>query len=116
MPNMYKIVTVKANANELHNTERPAKGSGHGKMIDPRRNSMYERPFTQEGNYLVVALVAKQVPCDFVVLGCCDINMANKLMAAMCHILWMLNILLNSLQILVKMISAQYCLLVAFIS
>ena len=22
-------------------------------MIDPRRNSTYERPFTQEGNYLV---------------------------------------------------------------
>ena len=53
MPNMYKIITVKANANELHNTERPTKGFGHGKMIDPRRNSTYERPFTQEGNYLV---------------------------------------------------------------
>ena len=38
MPNMYKIITVKANAHEVHNTERPTKGSGHGKMIDPRRN------------------------------------------------------------------------------
>ena len=53
MPNMYKIVTLKANANYLHNTERPTMGSGHGKMIDPRRNFTYERPFTQEGNYLV---------------------------------------------------------------
>ena len=46
MPNMYNIITMKANANELHNTERPTKGSVHGKMIDPRRNSTYERPFT----------------------------------------------------------------------
>ena len=28
-------------------------GSGHGKMIDPRRNFTYKRPFTREGNYLV---------------------------------------------------------------
>ena len=53
MSNMYKIITVKANALEVLNTERPTKGSGHGKMIDPRRNSTYKRPFTQEGNYLV---------------------------------------------------------------
>ena len=53
MPNMYKFVTVKANAHEVHNTERPTKGSGHGKIIDPRRNSTCKRPFTQEGNYLV---------------------------------------------------------------
>ena len=46
-----KICTMKLQ--ELHNTERPTKWSGHGKMIDPRRNSTYERPFTQEGNYLV---------------------------------------------------------------
>ena len=56
---MYKIITVKANAHEVHNTERPTKGSGHGKMIDPRRNSTYERPFTQEGNYLVNICVEK---------------------------------------------------------
>ena len=48
-----KIINVKANAHEVHNNERPTKGSGHGKMIDPRRNSTYKRPFTQEGNYLV---------------------------------------------------------------
>ena len=53
MPIMYKIVTAKANAHEVHNTERPTKGSGHGRMIDLSRNSTYERPFTQEGNYLV---------------------------------------------------------------
>ena len=53
MPNIYKIINVKANAHEVHNNERPTKGSGHGKMIDPRRNSTYKRPFTQEGNYLV---------------------------------------------------------------
>ena len=26
-------------------------------MIDPRRNSTYKRPFTQEGNYLVYIVV-----------------------------------------------------------
>ena len=63
MPNMYKIITVKANAHEVHNTERPTKGSGHGKMIDPRRNSTYERPFTQEGNYLVYLLIPVAFNC-----------------------------------------------------
>ena len=29
-------------------------GSGHGKMIDPRRNFTYKRPFTKEGNYLAI--------------------------------------------------------------
>ena len=33
------------------------KWSGHGKMIDPRRNSTYERPFTREGSYLVFIFV-----------------------------------------------------------
>ena len=37
---------------EIHG-KRPTKWSGHGKMIDPRRNSTYERPFIQDGNYLV---------------------------------------------------------------
>ena len=38
----------------IHNTERPTKWSGHGKMSDPPwRTSTYERPFTQEGSYLV---------------------------------------------------------------
>ena len=36
-----------------HNMKRPTKWSGHVKMIDPPGNSTYERPFTQEGNYLV---------------------------------------------------------------
>ena len=30
---------------EIHG-KRPTKWSGHGKMIDPRRNSTYKRPFT----------------------------------------------------------------------
>ena len=29
-------------------------------MIDPRRNSTYERPFTREGNYLVKSLLEQQ--------------------------------------------------------
>ena len=41
---------------EIHG-KRPTKWSGHGKMIDPRRNSTYERPFTWEGNYLVFIFV-----------------------------------------------------------
>ena len=61
MPNMYKIITVKVNAHEVYNTERPTKGSGHGKMIDPRRNSTYERPFTKEGNYLVLCSDITQI-------------------------------------------------------
>ena len=36
-----------------HNMKRPTKWSGHVKMIDPPGNSTYERPFTQESNYLV---------------------------------------------------------------
>ena len=50
-----KICTMKLQ--ELHNTERPTKWSGHGKMIDPRRNSTYKRPFTWEGNYLVRSFI-----------------------------------------------------------
>ena len=50
---------------ELHNTERPTKWSGHGKMIDTRRNSTYKRPFTQEGNYLV----ADCIGCEKTVLS-----------------------------------------------
>ena len=39
----------------LHNTKRPTKWSGYVKMIDPPwRTSTYKRPFTQEGNYLVL--------------------------------------------------------------
>ena len=65
-PHVYKNITLKANAKEiiswkcmrklqqLHNTERPTKWSGHGKMIDLRRNSTYKRPFTWEGIYLVL--------------------------------------------------------------
>ena len=60
---MYKIITVKANAHEVHNTERPTKGSGHGK-IDPRRNSTYKRPFTREGNYLVSIVKAHTFKCQ----------------------------------------------------
>ena len=40
-----------------HNTKRPTKWSGHVKMIDPLGNSTYKRPFTQEGNYLVLSSV-----------------------------------------------------------
>ena len=54
-PNIYTI-----KLQQLHNTERPTKWSGHAKMIDPRRNSTDERPFTQEGNYLV-SLLTPQV-------------------------------------------------------
>ena len=64
MPNMYKIIIVKANAHEVHNTERPTKGSGHGKVIDPRRNSTYKRPFTREGNYLVSIVKAHTFKCQ----------------------------------------------------
>ena len=47
-----KIYTIKLQC--LHNTERPTKWSGHGKMIDPPwTTSTYKRPFTWEGNYLV---------------------------------------------------------------
>ena len=42
----------------LHNTERPTKWSGHGKMIGPPwRTFTYERPFTQVGHYLVTSLL-----------------------------------------------------------
>ena len=46
-----KICTLKPQL--LHNTKRPTKWSGDVKMIAPQRTSTYERPFTQEGNYLV---------------------------------------------------------------
>ena len=47
--------TCTLNLQLLHNTKRPTKWSGHAKMIDPpKRTSTYKRPFTQEGNYLVL--------------------------------------------------------------
>ena len=45
--------TCTLNIQLLHNTKRPTKWSGHAKIIDPPKTSTYERPFTQEGNYLV---------------------------------------------------------------
>ena len=47
--------TCTLNLQLLHNTKRPTKWSGHAKMIDPpKRTSTYKRPFTREGNYLVL--------------------------------------------------------------
>ena len=51
----------------LHNTKRPTKWSGHVKMIDPpKRTSTYERPFTQEGNYLVSSVKALWCSLDHI--------------------------------------------------
>ena len=53
----------------LHNMKRPTKWSGHVKMIDLPGNSTYERPFTREGNYLVlivsVQVASKDVQSNF---------------------------------------------------
>ena len=47
----------------LHNMKRPTKWSGHVKIIDPQKTSTYKRPFTQEGNYLVVIVVLQEITC-----------------------------------------------------
>ena len=53
-----KTCTIKLQL--LCNTERPTNWPGHGKMIDPPwRTSTYKRPFTQEGNYLVIICIKK---------------------------------------------------------